>query len=48
MFDDAVLAKLKEHESKPTFCNVAIAIEREKEYSGKEVVGARRARTTVL
>mgnify|MGYP003386305885 CR=1 FL=1 len=45
MFTDEIINKLTEHETRFKYCNITIASEMEKEYSTKEVVAARRART---
>jgi hypothetical protein len=45
MFDDDVIAKLKENATRFKYCNITLASEREKEHTTKEVIAARKART---
>lgn len=45
MFDDDVLSKLRENQTRVKYCNISIVSEREKEHSTKEVTAARNART---
>ena len=44
MFDDELLLKLREHETRFKYCNIAIVADREREHSAKEVTAARIAR----
>jgi hypothetical protein len=45
MFNEEVLSKLKENESRLKYCNITLTSEMEKNHTTKEVVAARRART---
>ena len=44
MFDDELLLKLREHETRFKYCNITIVADREREHSAKEVTAARMAR----